>query len=89
MVDFGTNWPGYFEHIEGQGIGIHSLVPNTRGLGANLAWCCLYVCVAHTYIFSEIKDLYKKVYIFPFENEEFSPNGFLFTNHVPIKLGTF
>ena len=43
MIDFGTNWPGYFEHIEGQGIGIHSLVPNTRGLGATLAWCCLYV----------------------------------------------
>ena len=26
MVDFGTSWSGYFEHIEEQGIGIHSLV---------------------------------------------------------------
>ena len=43
MVDFGTSWPGYFKHIEGQGIGIHSLVPNTRVLGTSLAWSCLYV----------------------------------------------
>ena len=43
MGDSGTSWPVYFEHIEGQGIGIHSLVPNTCVLGANLAWSCLYV----------------------------------------------
>ena len=24
MVDFGTSWSGYFEHIEEQGIGMYS-----------------------------------------------------------------
>ena len=43
MVDFGSHLQLTSEIIEGQGTGIHQLVPKTRSLGAVLAWSCFFL----------------------------------------------